>query len=143
MTYGDEDLLAKLAKLENLFRRAGTAGERDAAGAAIGRVKDRLDKARDDHESELKFSLPDVWSVRLFVAVCRKHGVRPYRYPRQRRTTVMVRTQEKFFDKVVWTEFSKLHTELMFYFEDTVEHLISTAMQSDGDDSALEVPQLR
>lgn len=142
MTSEDKDLLAKLAKLENLFRRAGTAGERDAAGAAIGRVKDRLDKTRDDHESELKFSLPDVWSVRLFVAVCRKHNVRPYRYPRQRRTTVMVRTPEKFFDKVVWAEFSKLHTELMFYFEDTVEHLISSAMQSDGDDSALEVPQL-
>ena len=34
MTSEDKDLLAKLAKLENLFRRAGTAGERDAARAS-------------------------------------------------------------------------------------------------------------
>jgi hypothetical protein len=142
MSSGDAILRAKLDKLENLFRRAGTTGERSAAGAAIDRLKERLKSEQTDQEIELKFSLPDVWSVRLFVAVCRKHDVRPYRYPRQRRTTVMVRTPEQFFDDVVWPEFSSLQTELGIYFEETVEHLISTAMQSDGDDSGLEVAQL-
>lgn len=142
MATEDDVLRARLAKLENLFRRAGTSGERDAAGAAINRLKDRLQADRVDPEIELKISLPDVWSVRLFVAVCRKHDVQPYRLPRQRRTTVMVRTSERFFDDVVWAEFSDLQSELGIYFEETVEHLIRTAMHSDGDDSTLEVAQL-
>ena len=77
MVFGDSELRDKLAKLEALFERAGTTGERDAAGAAIGRLKDRLKKEQATSEVEFKFSLPDTWSVRLFVAICRKHDVLP------------------------------------------------------------------
>ncbi len=138
----DERLRERLSKLEALFARAGTAGERAAAGAAIERLQGRAGGTRADPEVELKFSLPDPWSVRLFVAVCRKHGVRPYRYARQRRTTVMVRVQERAFDRLVWAEFSDLQTALELYFEETVDHLITEAMHSDGDDSALEAVQI-
>lgn len=86
MVAGDDVLRRKLSKLEELFRRAGSPGEQAAAGAAIGRLRGRLRAEGSDPEIELKFSLPDGWSVRLFVAICRKHGLRPYRYPRQRRT---------------------------------------------------------
>ena len=68
--------------------------------------------------TELQFTLPGRWSVTLFVAVCRKHGVRPYRHARQRRTTVMVRARERAFQRVVWPEFSRLQTELKIYFHD-------------------------
>ena len=54
----------------------------------------------------------------------------------------MVRTSEKFFDDVVWSEFSNLQTELESYLEETVEHLIRTEMHSDGDDETLEMVQL-
>ncbi len=110
----------------------------------MGRLQGRLDDSDRDRapEVELKFWLPDMWSVRLFIAVCRKHGVRPYRYARQRRTTVMVRSREQEFDRVVWLEFSMLHTELESYFEDVTDHLISRALCSDGDDSALDLRQL-
>ena len=69
----------RLEKLEALFRRAGSEGEREAAGAAMSRLESRLGSEAGDREVELQFSLPDAWSVRLFVAVCRKHGVWPYR----------------------------------------------------------------
>jgi hypothetical protein len=39
----------------------------------------------------MKFSQPDQWSVRLFIALCRRYGVRPFRCSRQRSTTIMVR----------------------------------------------------
>ncbi len=136
---GDEQLRKKLAKVEALFRQAGSPGERAAAGAAAERLRGRLADAERDSgpESELQFSLPDMWSIRLFVAVCRKHGLRPFRYKRQRRTTVMVRARERSFDRVVWAEFSRLQTELQLYFEDVTDHLITRAMGSDGDDSSL------
>ena len=136
----DEELRAKLAKVEALFRRAGSPGERAAAGAAMGRLQGRLGASaskRAEPEVELQFSLPDSWSVSLFVAVCRKHGVRPYRYRRQRRTSVVVRTVERDFNRVVWPEYSRLQTELESYLEDVTDHLITRVMGSDGDDSAL------
>ena len=140
---GDEELRAKLAKVEALFRGAGSPGERAAAAAAMDRLQGRLGGSDGDREPEieLKFSLPDMWSVRLFIAICRKHGVRPYRYARQRRNTVMVCARERVFDRVVWLEFSMLHTELESYFEDVTDHLITRAMRSDGDDSALDQRQ--
>lgn len=135
----DRELREKLAKVEALFRRAGSPGERAAAGAAMDRLHGRLQgrNREDGPEAELQFSLPDMWSVRLFVAVCRKHGLRPFRYARQRRTTVMVRARERQFDRVVWAEFSRLQTELELYFQDVTDHLISHALRSDGDDSTL------
>ncbi len=136
---GDEKLRERLAKVEALFRQAGSLGEQAAAGAAMERLRGRLGNADEDGgpETELQFSLPDMWSVRLFVAVCRKHGLRPFRYARQRRTTVMVRARERSFDRVVWAEFSRLQTELEIYFQDVADYLITRAMGSDGDDSAI------
>ena len=91
---GENNIRDKLAKLEALFAHGATAGERAAAGAARDRLQARLGLDLDDNdepETEMQYSLPDVWSFRTFVALCRKHGIRPYRYPRQRRTTGMVR----------------------------------------------------
>lgn len=141
MAVGDDELRARLAKLEALFRRAGTDGERAAAKAAIDRVQARLGDT-DAPAIEMKFSFPDPWAVRLFVAVCRKHGVRPYRYPRQRRTTIMARAPRERFEQEIWREFSALHAELNIYFADTVDHLIQSAMKSDGDDTGLDASQI-
>ena len=134
----DSDLKAKLAKLEALFRRAGSPGEKSAAGAAIERLQGRLAGSGEKREPEveLQYSLPDVWSAELFRAVCRKHGVRPYRYRRQRRTTVMVRAREREFDRRAWQEYCRLHDELADYFNDVTDHLISRVMGSSGSSSA-------
>ena len=133
----NEQLRAKLAKVEALFRRAGSEGERAAAEAALERLRGRMGASEEDREpGESSFSslCPDMWSVRLFVAVCRKHGVRPYRHARQRRTTFMVRARHDFFEQVVWPEFNILHDELESYFEDVTDQLIERALGSDGDD---------
>lgn len=135
----------RLRKLEALFARGATPGERAAAGAALDRFQSRLDLgASESHEPEigLQFSMHDVWALRLFIAICRKHRVKPYRYLRQRRTTVVVRVQQSVFDQTVNAEFQALHHELGSYFQEIVDHLISDAMHSDGNDDNLEVPQL-
>ena len=138
---GQDDIRKKLEKLEALFARGATAGERAAAGAALERLNSRLD-AGVEPEVEFQYSLPDAWAVKIFVALCRKHGVHPYRYPRQRRTTIMVKVQKSEFEQTVMAEFNALHSELVAYFKDTVDHLIADAMKSDGDDDNLERPQI-
>lgn len=142
---GQDDIRERLAKLEALFARGATAGERAAAGAALERLQARLDlagPATEEPEAEIQYSLPDVWSVRLFVALCRKHGVKPYRYPRQRRTTVMVRVRKAEFEQTIAAEFQELHRELTAYFGEMVNHLIANVMKSDGDDETLEQRQI-
>src|SRR5712664_4609750 len=112
----EEQLRERLKKVEALYFGAATAGERDAAEAAAERLKAKLEEAcRRDPAVEMKFSLPDQWSVRLFIALCRRYGIRPFRYPRQRATTIMVRAPRRFFDTVIWRQFSDLHTDLWLY----------------------------
>ncbi len=76
----------KLRKIEALFAGAGTAGERLAAGAALERVRAKLAEIeRQEPPVEMQFSFPDTWSRQLFTALCRRYGLNPYRYHRQRR----------------------------------------------------------
>jgi hypothetical protein len=43
----------------------------------------------------------------------------------------MVRAPRRFFDTVVWRQFSELHTDLWPYFEQTTERLIREAIHAD------------
>ncbi|HET7412068.1 MAG TPA: hypothetical protein VFJ18_05330 [Pararhizobium sp.] len=132
----EEQLREKLEKVEALYFGAGTAGERDAAEAASLRLKAKLAEiSRRDPPVEMQFSMPDPWAVRLFVALCRRYGIQPYRYPRQRRTTIMVRASRGFFDAVVWRQFSEMHTDLWRHFEETTDRLICEAVHSDTTDA--------
>src|SRR5258706_2393660 len=112
----ESQLREKLRKIEALFAGAGTAGERLAAEAALERVRERLaELGRQDPSIEMQFSMPDQWSRHLFLALCRRYGMRPYRYSRQRRNTVMVRAPKRFLDQVLWPEFSELDQALQAY----------------------------
>lgn len=58
--------------------------------------------------------------MRLFVVLCRKHGLKPYQYPRQLRTTVMVRVRKTAFEQTIAAELQELHRELTTYFGEMV-----------------------
>ena len=99
----ESQLREKLRKIEALFAGAGTTGERLAAEAALERVRARLTElGRKDSPVEMQFSMPDQWSRHLFLALCRRYGLSPYRLHRQRRNTVMVRAPRGFVDQVLW-----------------------------------------
>ena len=132
----DSELEEKLAKLEALFRSAGTAGEAKAAGAAL----DRLSKRKREQPAEQGLTFNNPWSVRLFVALCRKNGIEPYRYPRQRRTTVMLRADPTVLNETVLPRFNELEQELFDYVDGLTDHLIKDGMGSDGDDTTMEAP---
>ena len=74
----EEQLRERLKKVEALYFGATTAGERDAAEAAAERLKAKLEEAcRRDPAVEMKFSLPDQWSARLFIG--KRQGDRTWR----------------------------------------------------------------
>lgn len=132
----EEQLREKLQKVEALYSGAGTAGEKNAAEAAMERLGAKLAEAsRRDPPVEMQFSMPDPWAARLFIALCRRYGFRPYRYPRQKRTTIMVRAPREFFDAVVWRQFSDMHLDLWRHFEETTDRLIRESVHADTSDA--------
>jgi tRNA nucleotidyltransferase (CCA-adding enzyme) len=134
-------LREKLRKIEALFAEAGTAGEQQAAEAALRRVQARLaELQRQDPAVEMQFSMPDQWSRRLFVALCRRYGLKPYRYRRQRLTTVVLRVPRGFVDEVLWPEFGELNQALANYLSEVTLRVIREEVHADASEAA-ELPQ--
>jgi hypothetical protein len=130
-------LREKLRKIEALFAGAGTVGERIAAEAALERVRARLTELeRRDPAIEMQFSLPDQWSRRLFLALCRRYGLKPYRLYRQRLTTVMLRVPTLFVDQVLWPEFQELNKALTQYLNDVTTRVIRDEVHRDTSEAA-------
>ncbi|HEY5048144.1 MAG TPA: hypothetical protein VII49_09010 [Rhizomicrobium sp.] len=125
-------LREKLRKIEALFAGAGTAGEKLAAEAALARVRARLDEERRrDPAVEMQFSVPDPWSRRLFVALCRRYGIEPFRYRRQHRSTLVLHAPKMFVSGVLWPEFRDLDAELKSWLNDLTEKLIREEVFAD------------
>jgi hypothetical protein len=72
----------------------------------------------------MRFSLPDPWSRQLFTALARRYGLHPYRYRRQRRTTVMLRGPQSFLEQVLWPEFLQINQALTEYLADVTQKII-------------------
>jgi hypothetical protein len=128
-------LREKLRKIEALFAGAGTAGERLAAEAALERIRAKLvEQERQDPSTEVQFSIPDQWSRHLFIALCRRYGLKPYRRYRQRRTTVMVRAPRGFIEQV-WGEFRDLNSDLQAYLHEVTLKVIREEVYADTSDA--------
>jgi hypothetical protein len=72
----------------------------------------------------MKFSLGDSWSRQLFIALARRYGLQPFRYRRQRRTTVMLRAPKSFLEQVLWPEFLQINEALVDYLADITNQII-------------------
>jgi hypothetical protein len=131
----------KLRKIEALFAGAATAGEKVAAGAAAERIRGRRrQEAKREKPVEMRFSLPDPWSRQMFIALCRRYGLRPYRYSRMRRQGVIVRAPETFLNRVLWPEFQEINAALSEYLAEVTDKVIREAVYKDNSD-ADEVPE--
>ena len=128
----ESQLREKLRKIEALFAGAGTTGERLAAEAALERVRARLTElGHKDSPVEMQFSMPDQWSRHLFLALCRRYGLSPYRLHRQRRNTVMVRAPRGFVNQVLWPEFGELDRALRAYCQSASDRDPGSASKRD------------
>ena len=136
-------LREKLRKIEALFAGAATDGERLAAGAAADRIRERLDQAAStEQEIEVKFSIPDIWSRQLFVALCRRYGLRPFRYPRMHRQSIIIRAPKSFIDQVLWPEFEELSAALTAYLSEITEKVIREEVHGEtGEADEVDEPQ--
>lgn len=121
----EQALREKLRKIEALFAGAATPGEKVAAGAAAERIREKLGRsAKQEAGIELKFSISDPWSRHLFVALCRRYSLRPFRYKRMHRQSLIVKGPASFIETVLWPEFTELSDALTAYLAEITDKLI-------------------
>ena len=96
----EQELMDKLRRVEALFARTTFEGERVAAANAMDRIRERLRGLQvSDPPIEFRFTMQNNWSRQLLVALMRRYDIKPYRYHRQRHTTVMARVPASFVDE--------------------------------------------
>jgi hypothetical protein len=133
----EQSLREKLRKIEALFAGAATGGERVAAAGAAERIRERLGRAADEEKPiEVKFSIIDTWSRQLFVALCRRYGLRPFRYRRMHRQTIIIKGPESFVEQVLWPEFEELNAALIAYLSEITERVIREEVHGETGDAA-------
>jgi tRNA nucleotidyltransferase (CCA-adding enzyme) len=130
----EQQLRDKLRKITALYEGARTAGERNAAAAAIARLKAAM-AAIPEGPVEIRFIIPDPWQRRLFAALCRRYSLEPYRYTRQRRTTMIVKAPPSFVDKTLWPEYRQLQATLQEYLNEVTERIIREEVYRDAGDA--------
>jgi hypothetical protein len=126
----------KLRKIETLFAGATTPGERQAADAAAERIRLQLAAvASTEPQLEMRFSIPNPWSRRLFIALCRRYGLKPFRYARMQRQTVVVEVPRTFLDRTLWPQFVEVDTALTSYLDDITDKVIREEVHGEARDA--------
>lgn len=131
-------LIEKLLKIEALFAGAATEGERTSADRARQRILERLrEMIPENPPIEYKFTFRDMWSRKVFVTLLRRYGLRPYRYNRQRYTTVMAQVPKRFVDETLWPEFQKINEELSSYLQEVTDRVVESVLHEDSSDAVV------
>jgi hypothetical protein len=142
MIFDEKALLEKLRRIEALHAGATTPGERDAAANAMRSIQMRLKLAeREQPPVEYKFTMGDHWSRKLFVALARRYGLKPYRYRRQRYTTVMLRVPKRFVDDTLWPEFVELSQVLRDTLERATDQVLGQVFEQDTSEAEVKDDQ--
>ncbi len=132
MILDEKALLDKLRRIEALHAGATTPGERDAAANAMRVIQQRLKLVEQEQPPvEYKFTLGDNWSRKLFMALARRYGLKPYRYRRQRYTTVMLRVPERFVRDTLWPEFVELDQVLRETLERATDQVVGQVFEQE------------
>lgn len=86
------------------------------------------------------YRLPDPWKRKLFVALCRRHGLRPFRDPGRRQTTVQPFAPKAFHQRTLWPQFEALCEELHAHLDELTTRVIREASHDDVSEAAEQPP---
>lgn len=132
-------LVEKLRKLEALHAGTKIDGEREAAKRAADRIRARLEELRSrETDIEYLYRIDDRWNRKLFIALCRRYGLRPYRERGRRFSTIQVRAPETFLKRTLWPEFLALSKELETELDELADRVIREAIHDDVTDATEE-----
>jgi hypothetical protein len=125
-----DEIIEKIAKVEALFSGTDSHGEKQAAGSALERLKAQL-AAVPEPPAEFKIKIDDPWQRQLFVALCRRNNLQPYRLYRQRRSSIMIHTTRAMLNGFLWPQFQELSKLLHTYLDEATRDIIARGVHVD------------
>jgi hypothetical protein len=136
-------LMHKLGLIEALYAGATIEGEKNAAERARLRILKRLEEVKkEDPPIEYRFTLSDMWSRKVLVALLRRYDIEPYRYRRQRYTTVMARLSKRFVDETLWPEYELFSKTLEEYMSEVTDRVVQQVLHQDSSEAeVVDVPK--
>lgn len=107
--HDDTSLLDLFQAIEG--KHGGTPGSNaDQAWALLTRRANELAGGSD--VQEFHCTMQNDWDAALFHALLKRYGIKPYRYRKQRKSTVLVRVSKCFMDDHLWPIFNGVRAEL-------------------------------
>lgn len=132
----ERKLLEKLKKIEALRAGATTDGERSTAETVADIIRKRLAELQTESPpTEFKLTFGDDYSRRVFVALCRRYELKPYRYKGQRYTTINVKVSSAFMDQTLWPTFMALDAALKDHLNMVTARIVKQAIHPDASDA--------
>lgn len=125
-------LFEKLKKIEALHAGATTDGERDAAANVADAIRARLKRVEaTDPPIEFRFRFDSPYSRRVFLALARRYGLKPYRNKGQRYSSVNLMVSKGFCDQTLWPTYLAISDELTKHLDAVTERIVREAVHGD------------
>jgi hypothetical protein len=84
----------------------------------------------------VEYEIPDVWKRKLFLALCRRRGLAPYRERGMPCSAVRLRVPSRSFDEqTLWPEYLALATKLHARLDEIVDCVIREDVHADAGDA--------
>jgi len=110
---------------------AGVTGDDDPLRAArvIDTIKARLADARSRApEEQCSYAVRHDSEHILFCALCFRYGLKPFRRPRARTSTISVCAPRSFLDGTLWPLFNAMADELHRHLDDVTARVLHNAL---------------
>ena len=124
----DAELCSAMRGIEAAHARVTGDDEPGRAKRAMDDIRRRLVEARSrENDVECSYAIPDPREMDLFIALCVRYGLDPFRRPRQRGTSVLVLAPASFMKTTFWPEFVALADQLKRHLSDVTGRVLCGA----------------
>lgn len=137
----EQRLKEKLRAIEALVAGTTHDGERDAAANARQRIIERLVAVMAETPLEWQFTV-DRYQRQLLIALARRYDLKPYRYNRQRYSTLIIRAPERFLRETFLPEYERMVDVLGNHLAELTQRVVAEVLSGDLSEPP-EQPQLQ
>jgi hypothetical protein len=108
------------------LKHAGLLGTPGAdASQSRERIVARLRKLADAGDvQEFQCTVKGTWESFLLHSILKRYGIQPYRYRKQRQTTILVRVSKRFMDETLWPIYAAASESLVARFNEIARAIL-------------------
>jgi hypothetical protein len=111
----EKDLIGSFHSIERKY--AGRPGNEGITDQPKEQITARLQESASAPDvEEFQCNMKHEWETFIFHALLKRYGIKPYRYRKQRKTTILVRVSKAAMNGLLWPIFTDVAAELSARF---------------------------